>query len=165
MARLAKLVLIAALLLMVAGAATMLLRGAVVQYAVTCTRAAPAHCVLARNGRLRASATETVVPLGSIDSASVRHLLLRRGVRRVLLNLDGRPAARFAAEFEGGDADDDAYLAARRLNAFFRHPDWEAVRVDARALRLIGILSWLMLAVMALLVFVAARAVVRPAAA
>ena len=82
----------------------------------------------------------------------------------MLLYLDGRPAARFAAEFEGGDADDDAYLAAWRLNAFFRHPDSEAVRVDAHAPRLIGILSWLALAVMALLVAVAVRAVVRPAA-
>lgn len=165
MARLLKVLLIAALLLMVAGAAIMLLRGAVVEYAVTCTRATPAHCVLAHSGQLRASAAQTVVALGSIDSASVRHRLLRRGVRRVLLYLDGRPAARFAAEFEGGNADDDAYLAARRLNAFFRHPDSQAVRVDAHAPRLIGVLSWFMLAVMALLVFVAVRAVVRPASA
>ena len=165
MARLAKLLLVAALLLMVAGAATLLMRGVVVEYAVTCTRAAPARCALAHSGRLSASATETFVPLSSIDSASVHHLMPRRGVRRVLLYLDGRPAARFAAEFEGGDADDDAYLAAWRLNAFFRHPDSEAVRVGTHAPRLIGILSWFMLAVMALLVFVAVRVVLRPAAA
>ncbi|CAN5831552.1 hypothetical protein BH11GEM1_BH11GEM1_26510 [soil metagenome] len=164
MARLAKFLLIGALLLFVAGATTMLLRGVVVEYAVTCTRAASARCTLARSGRLRASARETIVPLATIDSASVRHLSPRRGARRVLLYLDGRPTARFAAEFEGGDADDDAYLAARRLNAFFRQPDVKEVRVDAHAPRLIGILSWLALAVMALLVVVAVRAVVRPAA-
>ena len=83
---------------------------------------------------------------------------------RVLLYLDGRPQARFAAEFEGGDAVGDANRAARRLNAFFRHPDSQAVRVDARMPRLNGILSWLALAVMTLLVFVAVRAILRPTA-
>ena len=59
---------------------------------------------------------------------------------------------------------DDADSAARRLNAFFRHPDSQAVRDDARARRLIRILSWLAVAVMILLVFVAVRAILRPTA-
>ena len=163
MARLAKFVLVAALLLLVGGATTMLLRGVAVEYSVTCVRAAPAHCALAQTGRLSSSARVTSVSLATIDSATVRHLSPRRGARRVLLYLDGRPAARFAAEFEGGDADDDAYLAAHRLNAFFRHPDVQAVRVDAHAPRLLGILSWVALGVLALLVLVAVRAILRPA--
>ena len=164
MARLAKFLLVGALLLFVAGATTMLLRGVVVEYAVTCTRVASARCTLARSGRLRSSARETIVPLVAIDSATVRHLSPRRGATRVFLYLDGRPAARFAAEFEGGDADDDASRAAHRLNAFFRQRDMQGVRVDAHAPRFIGILSWVALAVMALLVLVAVRAALRPAA-
>ena len=164
MLRLAKLVLIAALLLMVAGSVTRLLRGPVTEYTVTCTRAPSAQCILARRGRLAASADTSILPLSSVDAASVRYLSPRRGQMRVLLYLDGRPHARFAAEFEGGDAVDDADGATRRLNAFFRHPDSQAVRVDARAPRLIGILSWLALAVMILLVLVAVRALLRPTA-
>lgn len=163
MLRLAKLVLVAALLLMVAGSVTMLLRAPVTEYTVTCTRAPSAQCTLARGGQLAASARATIVPLTSVDAASVRYLSPRRGQTRVLLYLDGRPLARFAAEFEGGDAVDDADSAARRLNAFFRHPDSQAVRIDARAPRLIRILSWLGVAVMTLLVFVAVRAILRPA--
>ena len=164
MLRLAKLVLITALLLMVAGSVTMLLRGPAMEYTVTCTRAPSAQCILARRGRLAASAGATIVPLTSVDAASVRYLSPRRGQMRVLLYLDGRPQARFAAEFEGGDAVEDANRAARRLNAFFRHPDSQAVRVDARPPRLNGILSWLAFAVMTLLVFVAVRAILRPTA-
>ncbi len=164
MPRLAKFFLVGALLLFVAGATTMLLRGVVVEYAVTCTRVAPARCTLARSGRLRSTARETIVPLAAIDSATVRHLSPRRGAPRVFLYLDGRPAARFAAEFEGGDAADDAYAAARRLNAFLRQRDVQDVRVDAHAPRLIGILSWIALAVTALLAIVAACAALSPTA-
>lgn len=160
MLRLAKLVLIAALLLMVAGSAIMLLRGPVLEYTVTCTRTPSAQCSLARRGRRAAS--ESIVPLSSVDAASVRYLSPRRGQMRVLLYLDGRPDSRFAAEFEGVDAVDDANLAARRLNAFFRHPDSQAVRVNARAPGLNGVLSWLALLVMTLLVFIAVRALLRP---
>ena len=158
MSRLPPLIILVVLALMVGGGAAMLLLAPTTAYAIACTRTPPAQCTLTQGRRLEIGAHDrrsTVVALDSVDSASVRLVPGRRGSLRVLLYLEGRPQPRFAAEFEGSDAGDAAFAAARRLNGFFTQPGETAVRVDVSPPRLLGMLSWLGLIVAALLVVLA----------
>jgi hypothetical protein len=146
--------LLAVLTLLAAGGAMMLLVGPPSRYTVACTRTGQAHCALEQergDGTRRA-----VVPLATIDSAGTRFVPGRRGSFRVLLYLYA-PQARFAAEFEGSDAGEDALAAAAQLNAFFARPQPADVRLDVTAPTLLRNLAWLGLGVTVLLVIAGYR--------
>ena len=138
--------------LMIAGGAAMLLFAPVTHYTIECSHTPAAQCTLVR-GRLldvvRGGPVIVVVP--GFDAAVVDIVPVRRGSPRVLLYLQTRGQRRFAAEFEGADAGDAAYAAARTLDDFVAHPAQQTVRVDAHAPPFLGILSGITLAIAALL--------------
>jgi hypothetical protein len=136
--------------LMLLGGAAMLLLAPVHGYGVTCRKAQQISCTIEReeSGGIQASQ----VPLGPDAAAVVRVEPRRRGGSRVFLYLTSGSREAFAAEFEGGDAIDDAQAAATRLNRVFAASGAATERIEVRPPAYLRWLAWGTLGVMALLV-------------
>lgn len=145
----AKLVPVLVLTLLLAAGVAILYRMPVQRYVVTCERTGRAACILEQSSGGRTS--RTTVPVEAGTSAVVRYLSQRRGDPRVLLYLSSPARSDFAAEFEGGDAGENATRAAERLNAVLRGGTSATARIEAVPPPYLRWLSWGGLGVMALL--------------
>lgn len=135
--------------------ALVLYRMPVRRYAVTCERTTRLACVLEQ---VRSSDTRrTSVTLGTNASAVVRIVPGRRGTVRVFLYLETPSNAVFAAEFEGGDAGENATAAATRLNQVLRSAAPAVAHVEAVPPPLYRRMAWSTLGVMGLLTLAAHR--------
>lgn len=126
-------------------------------YAVRCTRSGAPQCALEQ--RRATGSTTMLVPLPAGDSATaaVKIVVPRRSGPRVLLYLQTPASSYFAAEFEGTDAGDSAFAAARRLNAFLATPAAPPIELVARPPAYPRRLAGVAIAVTALLVALAYR--------
>lgn len=127
-------------------------------YAVRCSRVGATRCALEQGRATRARTV--IVPLPGADSATatVKILVPRRSGPRVLLYLQTPARSYFAAEFEGSDAGDSAFAAARRLNVFLTTPAAPPFELVVTPPALAHRLAWVGLAVMALLIALGYRA-------
>lgn len=140
------------LILMFCGGVAVVWLLPVSHYAVRCTRSGAPRCVLEEGRAIRARTV--IVPLPGADSATatVKILVPRRSGPRVLLYLQTPAHSYFAAEFEGSDAGDSAFAAARRLNVFLTTPVAPAFELVVTPPAMPRRLAWIALAVMVLLI-------------
>ena len=145
------------LVLMLGAGAGMVWLLPVSRYTVRCTRSVEPQCALEQ--RRATGATTTLVPLppGDLATATVKIVVPRRSGPRVLLYLQSPARSYFAAEFEGSDAGDSAFAAARRLNAFLTTPAAPHFVLVVRPPSIFRWLAGVALAVTALLVALASR--------